>query len=170
MSVLTHAIMSNLSRCLRAPHLSHIARLSALSFTLIALPTDPSFGSPFEVYGVGSRASSLGHTGAASARTYSAVYYNPAALSQARHGVGGGVTYALKDLEVNLSKRPEGYDIPNLGSLSPSVPSEFTLEPRRGQDSVDHSLNLWFGASTDLGTERFSLGALVSLPVYHSRD
>lgn len=126
--------------------------------------------SPFEVYGVGARASALGNTGGASARDYSAVHYNPAALAQARHGIGGGMTYALKALTVSLTERPTGYDIPNLGALSPSVPSEYTLEPRRGQDSADHTLNLWFGASTDLGTKDFSLGALVSLPVYHSRE
>ena len=129
-----------------------------------------SSANPFEVYGVGSRAAALGNTGGASARDYSAVYYNPAALSRARHGIGGGVNYALKSLEVKLSERPSGYELPDLGPLSPSVPSEYTLQARRGQDSQDHTLNLWFGASSDLGTERLSLGALISLPVYHSRD
>jgi len=155
-----------------APYVQNHTTLRALiTLTLItALSSAVAHSSPFEVYGVGARSSALGNTGSASARDYSAVYYNLAALSQARHGIGGGVTYALKALEVTLTERPEGYDVPDLGPLSPSVPTTYTLQSRRGQDSTDHTLNLWFGASSDLGTRDFSLGALVSLPVYHSRD
>ena len=126
--------------------------------------------SPFELYGVGSKASALGNVGVASSTDYSAVHYNPAALCIGQSSLGGGITYALKDLKVNLSARPDGYDIPDLGAASPAVPSGYQLRSRTDAEGKVHSFTLFTGSSTDLGTDKLRVGFLLSLPVYHSID
>ena len=125
---------------------------------------------PFELYGVGSRASALGNIGASSADDYTAVHYNPAALVSGKSSLGGGFSYAAKQLEVNLSPRPSGYDIPDLGAASPTVPPQYRLNPREGQEGVDHTWTMYTGLSTNLGTDDLRFGLLLSLPVYHSTD
>ncbi|MAD61746.1 MAG: hypothetical protein CMH49_09610 [Myxococcales bacterium] len=126
--------------------------------------------SPFELYGVGSKAPALGNTGSASASDYSAVYYNPAALLNSESSLGVGISYAFKDLQVKLSPQPTGYEIPDLGAASPAVPSSFELRKRGGQEQATHSFTLVSGLSSDLGTENLRVGFLLSLPVYHSID
>ena len=128
------------------------------------------YANPFELYGQGSRGSALGHTGVASSNDYSATFYNPAALTQSKHTIGLGWTYALKDLNVRLGTRPNGYDLPDLGPQSPTVPSEYRLQPRSGRTGMDHTFTLQSGASSNLGTERLRIGFVASLPLYHSRD
>ena len=49
---------------------------------------------PFELYGVGSRASALGNIGASNADDYTAVHYNPAALVSGESSLGGDFSYA----------------------------------------------------------------------------
>jgi long-chain fatty acid transport protein len=129
-----------------------------------------AYANPFDLYGVGSRAAALGNTGVAGARDYTAVFYNPAALSQATHAIGIGFNYALKDLTVMLAPRPTGYDLPNLGVQSTAVPTKDRLRERQGLDELNHTFTLNFGGSTHLGTEHLSLGFLVSLPMYHNQD
>jgi long-chain fatty acid transport protein len=141
--------------------------LSCGLFFLI-VSTSTAVATPFELYGVGSRASALGNVGTASASDYTAVHYNPAGLLSGRSSLGGGLSYAFKDLDIKLSPRPEGYDIPNLGASSPSVPSEFQLRERQGQNKSVHSFTLFTGLSSDLGTDDLRVGFLLSLPVYHS--
>ena len=135
---------------------------------LTILGTRVASASPFELYGMGSRAAALGNVGSASAKDYSAVHYNPGALLSGRSSLGGGLSYAFKDLDVRLSPRPKGYDIPNLGAASPAVPSEFELRNRQGEQDRFHSFTLFTGLSSDLGTENLRVGFLLSLPVYHS--
>ena len=141
-----------------------------LTSTLFLLFTFPVQATPFELYGVGSKASALGNVGVASSSDYSAVHYNPAALFSGQSSLGGGITYALKELNVKLSPRPIGYDIPDLGAASPAVPSTFQLRERQGQAGKVHSFTLFTGSSTNLSTEKLRVGFLLSLPVYHSVD
>ena len=156
---------SNASRLIKHPSLYLIALISIAFGSMAECPANP-----FELYGAGARSSAMGNTGVASARDYSGVFYNPATLTLATHSIGLNLTYALKDLEVKLSPRPEGYDIPDLGAQSPAVPNEYRLQPRQGQTGLNHTFTLVAGATTDLGTEKIRLGMIASLPVYHSRD
>ena len=141
-----------------------------IAITLSAHQAPSALANPFELYGVGSRASALGNIGAASADDYTAVHYNPAALVSGESSMGAGFSYAAKRLEVSLSPRPVGYDIPDLGAASPTVPSKYRLNPRTGQEGVDHTWTMYTGLSSDLGTDDLRFGLLLSLPVYHSTD
>lgn len=146
-------------------------KVLALSVALgLSAISSTSLANPFELYGVGSRASALGNLGTASADDYTAVHYNPAALLSGRSSLGGGVSYAAKQLEVKLTDRPAGYEIPDLGASSPTVPSEYLLQPRRGREGTDHTWTMYTGLSSDLGTRDLRFGLLLSLPVYHSTE
>lgn len=152
--------------------LNPLTLLSLCCLFLLSLGIQPaqSLANPLDLYGSGTRASALGNTGAASSIDYHAVHYNPATLLRGGSSLGGGVSYALKNLDVQLTPRPSGYDIPNLGSNSPAVPTSFELRERQGESGAVHSFNIFTGSSTDLGTEDLRVGFLLSLPVYHSID
>ena len=137
-------------------------------YILMLFGSVPVHANPLDLYGSGSRSAALGNTGAASALDFHAVYYNPAALTQGRSSFGGGMSYTLNDLEVKLSPRPHGYEIPDLGTQSPAVPSAYELNERRGESGLTHSFSLFTGTSSDLGTDDLRVGFLLTLPVYHS--
>ena len=143
-------------------------RSTALIICLFSSLPSISVATPLDLYGSGSKSAALGNTGAASANDFHAVHYNPAALTQGRSSFGGGVSYGLNDLQVRLSPRPEGYDIPDLGAESPAVPTEYQLNDRRGESGLTHSFTLFTGSSSDLGTDHLRIGFSLSLPVYHS--
>ena len=128
------------------------------------------YASPFEIYGAGARGSALGNVGSTVSSDYHAVYYNPAALINGQSSLGASLSYSAKMLDVSLSPRPSGYDIPNLGTASPAVPTEYRVNPRSGRSATDHSFTLTTGIATDLKTEDLRFGLLLSLPVYHSVD
>ena len=145
------------------------ARLS-LTLLLILGGTRESVSSPFDLYGAGSRGSAMGNVGAASSVDCAAAHYNPAALVAGAPQLVVGLHSAIKRLSIKLSERPSGYDIPDLGFDSPAVPTRYRLRQREGSE-VDHlGLNLYGGASTDLGTDQLRLGLLFSLPVYRSEE
>ncbi len=163
------------TRFKRFRHFKSICLMSVILLTLIVhcLCTcliGTCLASPFELYGVGSKGSALANTGSASASDYSAVYYNPAALLNSKSSLGMGLSYTFKDLEVKLSPRPMGYNIPDLGASSPAVPSAFELRTRSGQTQATHSFTMITGLSSNLGTQNLRVGFLLSLPVYHSID
>lgn len=139
-------------------------------FLFFIPPLSKSQASPFEVYGVGARGSALGHTGVASSKDYTATFYNPAALTQSTQTIGLGLNYALKDLNVQLGTRPQGYDLPDLGPQSPTVPSQYRLQPRQGRTETNHTFMLQSGASSALGSKAFRIGFVASLPLYQSRS
>ncbi len=138
------------------------------AFLLGILDLNPLYADHFDVYGSGSRASAMGNVGASIANDYHGTHYNPATLVLADRAVGTGMTFALKSLQVNLSPRPSGYDLPDLGPNSPAVPTSYRLRSRRNTDENDQNLGVFVGANTDLGTEQFRLSFLAFLPVYQN--
>ncbi|MEE2643874.1 MAG: outer membrane protein transport protein [Myxococcota bacterium] len=126
--------------------------------------------SPFDLYGAGSRGSAMGNTGVASGQDCAASFYNPGALTGSPPQVTVGLHSALKQLSIRLSERPAGYEIPDLGFDSPAVPSKYRIQPRRDTALDQLGLNLYGGATTDLGHEDLRLGLLFSLPLYRSEN
>ncbi len=137
-------------------------------FLLIILIPSGLWANYFDVYGSGSRSSAMGNVGVSSSTDYHGTYYNPATLVLADRAVGIGTTFAIKSLQVNLSPRPDGYDIPDLGTQSPAIPLAYRLRSRMNQDEYHQTLGLFAGANTDLGTERLRLSFLAFLPMYQN--
>lgn len=120
--------------------------------------------SPFEMYGAGGRGAATAGAQTASAEGPSAVYYNLGALARAEIGVSGGVIAGVNRTRILLMDRPAGYDVPDLGSQSPAVPSGSEPNARRDTTDIDSLYAFTLGAVTSLGIENFRVGLLLSVP------
>jgi long-subunit fatty acid transport protein len=138
-----------------------------LAALLLALPQSAS-ANGFDLYGMGARGSAMGNVGVASSRDGSAVYYNPAAMVQSGSSFTFGTAFTFNDLSIRLGERPEGYDIPNMGTDAPAIGSEFRLRERSDLEGLDPTVSFIFGATTDLGIEDFRAGIAAALPVANS--
>ena len=94
-----------------------------------------------------------------------AIYYNVGALTRARSGVSVGLMLGMDNARIQLNQRPEGYDIPDIGSDTPTVPSDETLTERADTPALGTFSTVTLGGVTSLGTENFRVGMLASFPV-----
>jgi long-chain fatty acid transport protein len=145
-----------------------LAVVSAVLFA--ATNAAPARASGFDLYGVGSRAGAMGMTGAASSRDYTAIIYNPAAMTNGPSSAGGGLSLTLSDVAIRLGDRPPGYEIPDLGAGSPAVGEEYRLRARGDFEGFDPTISLYAGGTTDLGFERLRLGFMMYLNLKSSGD
>jgi long-subunit fatty acid transport protein len=141
-------------------------RLSLLSLLAVAAIVPSSAeATPFQVYGAGTRAPSMGTAMTAEANGPDALWYNAASLVRAQSSVSFGLGFALDNAQILLKDRPAGYDVPDLGSVSPTLPSDQTLIPRVGTEEIGPFATVTLGAVSSLGSEKFRLGALAVFPV-----
>ncbi len=140
-----------------------LARLLAPAAVLSA--ASAARASPNELYGASARGAALGGALGASAEDADAIFYNPAALTRADPSVSLGFSVSFDQAEIRLKDRPEGYDIPDLGAVTPTVPTASTLNARAGSTSIGTLYSLTIGAVTSLGTERLRAGALITAPI-----
>ncbi|MFT5993474.1 MAG: long-chain fatty acid transport protein [Bradymonadia bacterium] len=142
---------------------------SGLVAALLALAPAVVEANPFDLYGAGTTGTSMGNAGTASIGDYSAVYYNPAALTLGGSSAGAGFLMTQSSARIRPMARPLGYSIPPLGNTGPAISSEDTVRRRRGE-SLGSSYGLTFGASNRLGTERFRLGVMAYVPITSAAD
>ena len=129
----------------------------------LALATNAT-ASPFELYGAGGRAAAMSGAQTASAEGAAAIFYNLGALAHSDSGVSGGFIAGMNRTRILLMERPSGYDVPDLGSQSPAVPSGSAPNARRDTTEVDPLYAFTLGAVTSLGIENFRAGILLTVP------
>lgn len=100
----------------------------------------------------------------AGAEGAAALYYNVGALAHSKTGVTIGAFATSNQAQILVKERPEGYDIPDLGGETPTLPSNQTLNPRSDTEEIDPVYALTFGGVTSLGIEDLRLGILGFLP------
>lgn len=144
---------------MRKPFHAFVTLLLGLSAPVVASAT------PFQVYGAGTRAPALGGAMTAEAAGADALWYNVAALVRSSSSVSFGVGFALDNAQILLKDRPSGYDVPDLGSVSPTLPSEMELVPRTATEEIGPFATITLGAVTSLGSEKFRAGVLAVFPV-----
>lgn len=137
-----------------------LAALAAL-----ALDAPQACADAFEVFGAGSRGIAMGGAQGATADDYGALYYNVAALALQQPHAGAGLVLSLDDVSVELKPRPSGYDLPDRGNASASIPSAYRLQPRADTSDIPNTYALQLGAVTDLGWESLRFGASLLLPL-----
>lgn len=123
-----------------------------------------AWASPFEIYGAGARAAATAGAQTASAEGPNTIFYNLGALVDASEGVSGGLIAGVNRSRILLHSRPSGYDIPDLGSQSPAVPTGSEPNERRDTTDIDPLYAFTLGAVTSLGIENFKTGLLLTVP------
>lgn len=121
--------------------------------------------SAFDIFGIGARGTAMGGAMSATAGDYTALYYNVAGLTLERPGFGFGMMAAVDDVTIKLKPRPDGYDLPDLGTTSAAIPSKFRLNQRSDTEDIEDTYGIYVGAVTDLGIDDLRLGFLAFLPV-----
>lgn len=137
---------------------------AALICTGLLVPVT-AWSSPLEVYGASGRGSAMGNAMTAEAAGVESIFYNPATLTRAEPSVAFGLTLGFDNADILLQDRPNGYDVPDLGSITPTIPSEDTLNERADTDNLGTFYLLNIGGVTSLGSENLRAAALVTLPV-----
>ena len=120
---------------------------------------------PFDVYGLGVRSSAMGNVGTAVADDFSATYYNPAGLARAQPTFNAGLLLTYDDVAIRLKDRPAGYDIPDLGSKSPLIPTKYRLNSRTDTTDIPATYALQLGGVVAPWMDQLRLGFAVGLPV-----
>ncbi len=134
-----------------------------LGFAALMLTPTLVSATTFDVYGAGARGTAMSAQTATPEGAY-AVYYNPGALSQSETGVTVGIIATALNAEILLAPRPNGYDVPNLGSDTPTLPSDETINSRSNTTEFDPNFGLVVGGVTSFGIENFRVGMLIFLP------
>ena len=141
-------------------------RYGAVTAALVAIyaTAPPAFASPFDVYGAGARSTAMGGAQTANPEGAAAIYDNVAGLAGADTEFRIGAFATFLDAPILLQERPEGYDVPDLGSRSPAMPSSQTRNERRDSDGPRPIYGLQVGMVTDFGDTKTRGGVLVMLP------
>ena len=141
------------------------AALAAAFGAALVAGAGAASANPFEVFGAGARGAAMGGAMTATAEDWSALHYNVAAMAFQDTNMGFGLVTALDNAQIRLKPRPAGYDLPNLGTNSAAIPSEFRLRPRVDtQDVIDLS-GFFFGMVGSFGIDDLRVGALIFTPV-----
>lgn len=131
----------------------------------VLLAQAPAWANPFELFGASPRAAALGQTMAARPGDWSALWSNPAAMAGAAPAMGMGTLFAVDRVGVALKPRPAGYDLPDMGSNSPQIPSKYRLQARSGGDELPNLSEFLMGATGSFGLSDLRFGVAVALPM-----
>lgn len=126
--------------------------------------TPQAWADPLDVFGLGARGIGMGGAQAAVAQDYTSLYYNVANLAFSPDQIGGGLLLSLDDVAIRLKDRPPGYDLPDLGSNSAVIPSDYRLSARQNSEDIPNSYGLWVGGVGSLGFKRLRVGLVAYLP------
>ncbi len=144
--------------------MNHIPHCFCLAALILCLPT-VSYADALGVFGAGARGSAMGGAQAAVSDDYTALYYNVANLAFQDNNAGASFMLSLDDVSIRLKDRPDGYDLPNLGSSSPSIPSEYRLNARQSTQDIPNTYGVQLGAVGSLGFKSLRIGVLAYLPL-----
>jgi len=142
-----------------------IVAFLAIAAFVAGIDVQPANASPFELYGSGARGSAMGSAMSAQANSADALFYNPAALTRARSGVMLGMMVAFDQAQILMKDRPEGYDIPDIGTSNPTIPSSQTIEARTDVETIGTLYTITIGGVSSLGTQKFRVAALGTFPL-----
>ena len=129
---------------------------------LVLSPRSASAG-PLDLYGAGEEDTAQGGAQTAGASGPWALHYNPGALTESHVGFHVGMMAAINNLDILLTPRPGGYEVPDLGGDSSARPTSVGAPPQDVQ-GLPPTYAVSFGGVTDFGLERLRLGAIVWLP------
>ncbi|MBI5610642.1 MAG: outer membrane protein transport protein [Deltaproteobacteria bacterium] len=135
-----------------------------VTVALLGLPAGVQ-ANPFELYGASARSGGLGQAVTAGVRDWSSLWYNPGGLTQSAPHIDMGTLMSFDDVRVRLKERPAGYNVPDLGSASPAIPSNYRLQARKGSDDVSNLYDFVMGATGSFGFENLRIGVAVALPM-----
>lgn len=139
--------------------------LLAFVFVLLAALPAVARANPFELYGASARAGGLGQAMTAKVSDWSSLWYNPGGLTQSQPHLDMGTLMSFDDVRVRLKERPAGYDVPNLGSASPAIPSSYRLNARGDSTDVSNLYDFVIGATGSFGFDNLRVGVAVALPM-----
>ncbi len=137
------------------------ALVVALVISVVAMEVQAS---PFDVYGAGARSTAMGGAQVASGQNAMSTYDNVAGLAGAPVEFRAGIFATWADTPIKLYDRPDGYDIPDLGTRTPTLPSADTRRGRSDTESIEPLYGIQLGMSTDFGGTDTTGGVMVMLP------
>lgn len=135
-----------------------------LVLVAIVMAAVPAQANPFDVYGSSARSAAMGGAQTANPDGAAAIYDNVAGLADGRPTIQIGAFSTFGDAPIRLNRRPDGYDVPDLGSRSPALPSDQTRRSRRDSESPEPLYGLTAGVVTDFGGTKTRGGVVVMLP------
>lgn len=119
----------------------------------------------FERFGASSLNIAIAGAGATLSDDYGAIYECPSALTFGRQRVIGiSFLGSINRAGINLSKRPLGYDPPDLGGSSLQVPYKYLLRKRHSISSTENVYGVVVGGNINLFSPNITFGAVAFLP------
>ena len=135
-----------------------------------------SFAGIPELYGFGPQGISLASGGSSVVDDFSAVYYNPAQLTEAKAGFAFGVVHSFDFINISLMDRKPGVDIsdkiydsepmenPAKGYSFYPIPTSKLPKKRRDINDLDNNYGFFIGYVQNFGLKNFSMGFGFYLP------
>ncbi len=127
--------------------------------------TRSAFANSMELFGGSARAASMGSAVSAWADDYTALWHNPAGLALSQPHMAVGMALAFDQVGIRLKPRPAGYDLPDLGNDSATVPTSKLLAGRSDTTGIPDSYDFRLGAVGSLGLDKLRFGVALSLPM-----
>lgn len=142
-------------------------------FVAIFFFNGAGFANPLELYGLSSRSMGMNQAATASARDYSALFYNPGRLGFVAPSVGAHFTFSFDNVKINMSERKtslngegQSYVVPDPGgSASVLTMPTNELSPRSDTTNDPNAILLSAGVVHDFGLYWLRVGAAVSVPL-----
>jgi len=146
-----------------SPRLRRVALLCVVTAGLSWTAT--AAANPFDVFGAGTRSSAMGGAMTAASDDWSAIHHNLGAMAFQGSNMGFGLSMSIDNAQIRLKPRPSGFDLPDLGSNSPTIPSSFRLRDRADNSDMLDLYGFYFGIVGDFGIEDLRVGALIFTPI-----
>lgn len=140
-----------------------LATSALAAFALASCPR-PSEASVGDLFGFGTRGGATCGAQTALADDHTALFYNPAGMSLGAPGMGVGLGVTLDDVTIRMKRRPTGYDLPDLGTGSPAIPSGYRLGARGDVTDIPNAYSFLVGATGSFGFTKLRVGVAVMLP------
>jgi len=140
--------------------------IATMLMLVVFLVSNSAGANPLELYGLSSRSMGMNQAVTASARDYSALFYNPGRLGFVAPSVGAHFMFSFDSVKINLLARPDGtdYDVPKKESDILTMPTA-DLTPRNDTNNDPNVYMLTGGIVHDFGLYWLRVGAALSVPL-----
>lgn len=135
-----------------------------LAWVMVLGLAGDALASPFDVYGATARSSAMSGAQTATPEGAQAVYDNVAGLALMEPQLQVGTMATFGWMPILLKERPEGYDVPAVGSGSTALPTGEERNERRDTEGASPMYGITVGAVTDFGGTKTRGGVMVMLP------